>query len=97
MMWDRFSAGEMDRRIALARGLMREQELDALVLFGTSATNGAAMANAFWLSNYLDLHHSYVVVPSDEGRELALYVGLRNHAPNAREVSGAPLVEWGGY
>jgi Xaa-Pro dipeptidase len=87
----------MARRLELARGLMGDNGLDALVLFGTSATNGAGMANAFWLSNYLDLHHCYLVVPADDHRELALYVGLRNHLPGAREISDVPVIEWGGY
>ena len=96
-MGQRFSSAEMARRVELARGLMRESGLDALVVFGTSATNGAGMANAFWLSDYLDLHHCYLVVPADEHRELALYIGLRNHVPGAREISDIPVVEWGGY
>jgi Xaa-Pro dipeptidase len=96
-VWDRFSAAEMERRFGLARELMRESDLGALVVFGTSATNRASMANPFWLSNHLDLHHCYLVVPLDEGRETALYTGLTNHVPNAREVSDVPIVEWGGY
>jgi Xaa-Pro dipeptidase len=96
-MWDRFSAGEVARRFALARELMQEQGLSALVAFGNSGTNRANMANAFWLSNHLDLHHCYVVVALDEGQETALYTGLTNHVPNAREVSDVPLIEWGGY
>jgi Xaa-Pro aminopeptidase len=55
------------------------------------------MANAFWLSNHLDLHHCYLVVPADESLEAALYTGLTNHVPNAREVSDVPVIEWGGY
>ena len=55
------------------------------------------MANPFWLSNHLDLHHCYLVVPLDDGQETALYTGLTNHVPNAREVSDVPIVEWGGY
>jgi Xaa-Pro aminopeptidase len=55
------------------------------------------MANPFWLTNHLDLHHSYVVLPLDEQRETALFTGLTNHVPNAREVSDVPIVEWGGY
>jgi len=94
-VWDRFSAAEMERRLELARGLMREHDLRALVVFGTSATNRASMANPFWLSNHLDLHHCYVVLPL-EG-EAALFTGLTNHVPNAREVSDIPLIEWGGY
>jgi Xaa-Pro dipeptidase len=96
-MWDRFSADEMERRFRLARELMREHDLAALVAFGTSATNRASMANPFWLSNHLDLHHCYLVVPLDESEETALYTGLTNHVPNAREVSDVPIVEWGGY
>jgi Xaa-Pro dipeptidase len=96
-MWDRFSRGELRRRYGLARGLMREHELSALVVFGNSGTNRANMANPFWLSNHLDLHHCYLVVPLDEGEETALYTGLTNHVPNAREVSDVPIVEWGGY
>jgi Xaa-Pro aminopeptidase len=96
-VWDRFSPAEMERRFALARGLMREEELAALVLFGNSGVNRGNMANAFWLSNHLDLHHCYLVVPADESLETALYTGLTNHVPNAREVSDVPLIEWGGY
>lgn len=96
-MWDRFSAAETSRRFALTRGLMREHELGALVLFGNSGVSRGNMANAFWLSNHLDLHHCYVVVALDESQETALYTGLANHVPNAREVSEIPAIEWGGY
>jgi Xaa-Pro aminopeptidase len=96
-VWDRFSPTEMDRRSGLARDLMRGQELSALVVFGTSATNRASMANPFWLSNHLDLHHCYLVLALEESHESALYTGLTNHVPNAREVSDVPIIEWGGY
>ena len=96
-MWDRFSPAEMARRLALARDLMGERTLAALVVFGTSATNRASMANPFWLTNHLDLHHCYVVVALDEEYETVLLTGLTNHVPNAREVSDVPVVEWGGY
>jgi Xaa-Pro aminopeptidase len=96
-VWDRFSTPEMERRTGLARDLMREHDLAALVVFGTSATSRASMANPFWLSNHLDLHHCYLVLPLDEAHETALYTGLTNHVPNAREVSEVPVIEWGGY
>jgi Xaa-Pro dipeptidase len=96
-VWDRFSPAEMERRFGLARGLMAAEDLAALVVFGNSGVNRGNMANAFWLSNHLDLHHSYLVVPADESLEAALYAGLANHVPNAREVSAVPVVEWGGY
>ena len=96
-MWDRFSPAEMERRFALARGLMDEEGLAALVLFGNSGVARGNMANAFWLSNHLDLHHCYLVVPAEPSLEAALYTGLTNHVPNAREVSEVPVIEWGGY
>src|SRR2546430_16656576 len=94
-MWDRCSLEEMERRRALARGLMDEHGVDALVLHGNSGMNRHNQANVFWLSNHLDLHHCYLVLPR-EGHA-TLLVGLVNHVPNAREVSDVPTVEWGGY
>src|SRR2546428_11098193 len=85
----------MERRRALACGLMDEHGVDALVLHGNSGMNRHNQANVFWLSNHLDLHHCYLVLPR-EGHA-TLLVGLVNHVPNAREVSDVPDVEWGGY
>jgi Xaa-Pro aminopeptidase len=86
----------MERRLALTRGLLVERGLDALVVFGNSGVNRHNNVNPFWLTQYLDMHHCYVVVPR-EG-EVALYTGLVNHVPNAREVAAeTPIVEWGGY
>ena len=51
--------------------------------------------NPFWLTQYLDMHHNYVIVPPEGGVEL--FVGLVNHVPNAREEADADRVEWGGY
>jgi Xaa-Pro aminopeptidase len=94
-VFDRFSAEEMERRRGRARALMEEHGLDALVLHGNSGVNRHNQANVFWLSNHLDLHHCYLVLPR-EG-DATLLVGLANHVPNAREVSDVPNVEWGGY
>jgi Xaa-Pro dipeptidase len=96
-VWDKFSPAELERRYGLARELMREQGLEALVVFGNSGVSRGNMANPFWLSNHLDLHHCYLVVPRDEDEATALYAGLTNHVPNAREVSDVPVIEWGGY
>jgi Xaa-Pro aminopeptidase len=93
----RFSAQEMARRRALARGLMDEQGLEALVIFGASGMNRHDNVNAFWLSQWLDYHHCYLVLPRAADADAALYVGYANHVPNAREVSDIPLIEWGGY
>jgi Xaa-Pro aminopeptidase len=90
----RFSPGEMERRRELARGLMASRELGALLVFGTSGVSRHDQANVLWLSGHMDLHHAYLVVPFDG--EAALYVGIGNHVPNAREVADVPVVEWGG-
>ena len=91
----RFSAEEMARRYALTRAMLAEQGLDALVIFGNSGVNRHNHANGFWLSQWQDMHHAYLVVPRDG--EPTLLVGLVNHVPNAREISDVPNVEWGGY
>ena len=91
----RFTADEMARRYALARRLMADLGLDFLVVFGNSGVNRHNHANHFWLSQWQDMHHCYLVVPRDG--DATLYVGLVNHVPNARELSDVPNVEWGGY
>ena len=96
-MWAKFSPGEMERRWALARALMEREGLDALLVFGNSGVNRHNEANVFWLTNHLDLHHCYLVAPRDPSIEPALFTGLANHVPNARQVSDVPLIEWGGY
>ncbi len=85
-MWAKFSPAEMDCRWALARDLMRRHDLNALLVFGNSGVNRHNQANVFWLTNYLDLHHNYLIAPLDE-----------SVAPAAREVSDIPIIEWGGY
>ena len=87
----------MARRHALVRSLLEEQGLEALVIFGNSGVNRHNHANGFWLSQWQDLHHAYLVVPRRDAGEPALYVGLANHVPNARELSDVPVIDWGGY
>jgi Xaa-Pro dipeptidase len=91
----RFSEAEMARRYALTLELIDRLELDALVIYGNSGVNRHNHANHFWLSQWQDMHHCYLVVPR-EG-EMTLLVGLVNHVPNARELTDLPNVEWGGY
>lgn len=96
-MYAKFSPQEMNRRWSLARELMRKNDLEGLVIFGNSGVNRHNEANIFWLTNHLDLHHNYLVAPLNESIEPALYTGLTNHVPNARQVSDIPIIEWGGY
>lgn len=85
----------MARRHALTQALLDEQGLDALVIFGNSGVNRHNHANGFWLSQWQDMHHCYLVVP--RGGDATLLVGLVNHVPNAREISDVPHIVWGGY
>jgi Xaa-Pro aminopeptidase len=91
----RFSREEMERRLRRTRALLDEHALDALLVFGNSGVNRHNNVNPFWLTQYLDMHHNYAIVPCDGGVEL--FVGLVNHVPNAREEADAARVEWGGY
>lgn len=95
MSYPRFSDAEFGRRNALARDLMRREGLSALVIFGNSGINRHNQANVFWLTNYLDLHHNYLVFPL-EG-EATLLTGLVNHVPNARAISVIDDTRWGSY
>jgi Xaa-Pro aminopeptidase len=85
----------MERRWAAAHGLMKERGLDALLVFGNSGVNRHNNVNPFWLTQYLDMHHNYVLLPRNGGIEL--FVGLVNHVPNALEEANADRVQWGGY
>lgn len=96
-MYAKFSSQEIARRWWLARDLMRKHDLLALLVYGNSGVNRHNQANIFWLTNHLDLHHNYLVAARDDAVEPALYVGLVNHVPAAREVSDVPVAEWGGY
>lgn len=96
-MWDKFSPAEMARRWELARYLMDRLDVSGLLMFGNSGINRHNEANVFWLTNHLDLHHNYLVAPRDGSIEPALFTGLANHVPNARQVSDIPIIEWGGY
>jgi len=95
MTYPRFSEAEFQRRGNLARDLMRREGLFALVIFGNSGINRHNEANVFWLTNYLDLHHNYLVFPLYD--EATLLTGLVNHVPNARLVSVVEDTRWGTY
>ncbi len=95
MSYPRFSDVEFQRRNDLGGDLMHREELSALVIFGNSGINRHNQANVFWLTNYLDLHHNYLVFPL-EG-EATLLTGLVNHVPNARAISVIADTRWGTY
>lgn len=93
-LYPRFSSEEFRRRYAAICGMMREEGLDCLVLYGNSGVNRHNQANVCYVAHHLDMHHSYVVFPL-EGPP-TLFIGLRNHLPNAKEISVIEDVRWGG-
>jgi len=96
-MVEPFSEAEMGRRWRLARDLMRRHELVGLLIHGNSGLHRHNQANVFWLTDYMDWHHAYLLAPLDETVEPVLWVGLANHVASARELSFVRRVEWGGY
>ncbi|MFC1492297.1 M24 family metallopeptidase, partial [Nitrospinota bacterium] len=91
----RFSDEEMARRHGLARGLMEDEGLDSLLLYGLGGSNRTAQANIFYLSSYRDFNHAYLIFPK-EG-DPSLFVGLYNHLHNAQAQAIFSDVRHGGY
>lgn len=89
-----FSDQEVRRRHQLARSLMDDLGLDALVVFGWSAQNRAAQADVYYLSGYMGMRDNYVLFPRDG--EPTLFAQSYNHVPNASDVSFLDDVRWGG-
>lgn len=79
----RFSSAEFDRRRSAVRQMMREEDVDALVVYGHSGINRRYQSNVYYLANYLDQHHNYLVFFADPNEEPQLLVGLGSHVPTA--------------
>ena len=88
--YPRFSDEEYARRYARVRALMREEGVDALLLYGTYA----GQPDVHYLANFLPRQECYLVFPL-EG-EPALLVQYYNHVPDAREVAVVADVAWAG-
>jgi Xaa-Pro aminopeptidase len=89
-----FSASEFRRRYSTVRSSMEKKGLGALVIYGNSGNLMRNEANVYYVSDYMDRHHSYVIFPLDG--EPVLFIGLYNHLQNAREVSVIRDTRWGG-
>jgi len=70
-----------------------DEHLDALVVFGTSASARQAQAQVHFLTGFLGHQDAYVLW--GPGRDPVLFVQYFNHVPNARRVARAD-VRWGG-
>ena len=80
-----FSAAEMARRYALVRGMLDAQELEAVVVFGNSGVNRHNHANGFWLSQWQDMHHAYLVACRATPTTRAVRRARQSRAERARD------------
>lgn len=85
-----YSAGEMARRLDLARDIARGRDLDALVVYGA----GRFALDLYWLSDWPGGREGLAIVPA-EG-EPALLVQFFNHVPQARRMCAWEDVRWAG-
>ena len=85
-----FTDGEFSRRYAAVRTAMQQEDLAALIIYGTVG----AYNEVLYLSNFLVTREAMLVFPA-EG-EPALFVQMYNHVPNARRVACIGDVRWGG-
>ena len=79
----RFSETEFERRRSAVRKMMRKEDVNVLVAYGHSGINRRYQSNVYYLANYLDHHHNYLVFFADPGEESQLLVGLSSHVPTA--------------
>lgn len=85
--YPRFSEDEFERRRSAVRAMMDDRGVDALIMYGNSGISRRYQANVYYLSNYLDHHHNYLVFFADPGEDPALFIGLPSHLPTAEAWS----------
>lgn len=76
--------------------MMDERDVDSLVMYGHSGIQRRYQANIYYLANYLDHHHNYLVFFADPAEEATLFIGLGSHVPTAAAWSEIDDVRSGG-
>lgn len=92
----RFSPDEFERRRTAVREMLADNDLEALVIYGHSGLHRRYQANVYYLANYLDHHHNYLVFFRDPTEAAALFIGLGSHVPTATAWAEIEAVEAGG-
>lgn len=87
-LYPRFSDREYKRRDSLVKEMLREKNLDALLVYNQSMNVG----NVSYLSNYAARSPSYLIYPL-EG-EPTLLLTFYNHIPCTKEMSIVSDVQW---
>jgi Xaa-Pro dipeptidase len=88
-----FSDAEYERRLTAVAHLCEAERVDALVVYGTSASARQAQAQVNYLTGFLGFQDAYTVFTP--GLEPILFVQYYNHVANAKRVARAD-VRWGG-
>lgn len=86
----RFSDAELMRRRQAVRGMMAQEGLDALIVYGTAS----GFSEVQYLADFRTMREAYVVLPA-EG-EPTLLVQYFNHVPYARRRARIADVRWAG-
>ncbi|MEE9275543.1 MAG: M24 family metallopeptidase [bacterium] len=87
LYWPHFSEEEYARRDARIRAAMREEGLDAIIVYGTGGLIGTdpCQANVVYIARYASFTQTYVVFPL-EG-EPTLFVPWDYQVANARKIT----------
>jgi len=84
-----FSESEYQRRYGLAKELMQEMELDALLFYGRGS-----MPDIHYLTNWLVTTEAYLIFPL--AGDPTMLVQLSNHLPDAKRMAIIDDVRFGG-
>jgi Xaa-Pro aminopeptidase len=85
-----FSDAEMAQRYSSVEGLMEEEKVDALLVYGT----GRYASDIYWLTDWPNSREAYLLV--QKGKDSVVLLQLFNHFPMARVMSVVKDVRWAG-
>jgi len=85
-----FSDAELERRHKAIYGLMEQEGVDAMLLYGS----GRYASDIYWLSDWPSSREAYLLMQS--GQAPVILMQLFNHYPMARVMSWIKDVRWAG-
>lgn len=88
-LYPRFSEAEFAHRYASVRTIMHENDLAALIVYGSIGSQ-----EILYLSDFEVTREAMLVFPASG--EPTLFIQMYNHVPNGRRVSSINDIRWGG-
>jgi Xaa-Pro dipeptidase len=88
--YPKFSDDEIERRHKSVYGLMEQEDVDAIVFYGS----GRYASDIYWLSDWPSSREAYLLM--QRGKEPVILMQLFNHYPMARVMSWIKDVRWAG-